>query len=1009
MNKKFLAGLLLSVCVGLCVGAFTSCRNEEESSSSNSAVSVLPPEVTANDNGIFWTSAVNATGYKYRVNNGEYTTVSKETHSIAFPTVIGAYTLEIFSLAGNTVSEKAEFSFSVGVKTASCTQNDNELLFAGENIYYSVNGGAEAMLDETNALDFSATEVGTQFSVTYYAKGGFWSSKDTTYYIDGNKQTVSLTSTEMLNAPVLTVQNNAVVWNEVTNALQYQVTVDGVSATVDNANRSVALPETVGAHTIRVKALENGAYKTSRESVYDMTTVATGVPSVNYSVEDNALTWSEDYLGYMACDFGTGTYEILQNATVTLTANMKLRINAVYDEVNRTYALPSKTLAVVQRATPQITFDKSGVIAWDSEATTEEKKYAYSFSIDGENYVELRANSLNVSEKPAGQYTFKIYGAQYIFETETSAVFYVPSEVAEISVEILPAPVLTFTTGKLLWTVSPSATAYEYKMVDGEWQTAQNDGYVAVNEFAQYFVRAVGDNTADNYTVTSLASDISFDPTLQKSGGVNELARFNDAKYSNFLIKPTAEQATATGVAEIITSSSNATEQTVLSGATNGGVLKLTAGASSPKNTNLWGNSDGFAFTLFENVHMVSGGKIVFRVYLKSNTARETGWLYPNMDTPVNLEGRIIFALYGPNAKDGSKIYQTTDYTTVQTDTWVEYALSLDKIKFKGGTEGSTNYDGMSAVSGVSVLFQNNAKQGDVLYVDSVTFTNSPQSSSYKISVDENVTDRFYFSSSAASIMEQKSDSDTTTVLHFVDVKKTDGIMISFNSLAFKAGTKIKITMKATGISNTSGGGIYLDTAKTNWKTNFTTDDTEYKTYTLNFTSDFTLDKLVLYSYGNATGDVCQIYIESVEILPVIAFDGTEMNFAENANLQYAVSNQNGVEIVADGTKTVLQAKNVYQATDVSVYFNDIALSANDKIVVTMKTVSTATNGGGLYLGVYSNANWKKNFTSGTDDGYAAYEITVSEATTLSVLTFHVYNPNVVHQIYIQKIEIIKS
>ena len=310
---------------------------------------LLSPEISAQDGGIYWTSAKNATSYKICLNNGEWQNVSAEEKTVAYPTVEGDYTLQVVSVAtGYKDSDPVQFTFSVdALIVADCTQVDNVLTFTGENVLCSVNDGEYAELPESQLLDFSAAEVGASFNVKYYAKGGYWEETNSTYYIDSEIKNASLTVTQALSAPVLETDtaNKGIVWTAVPNAVSYQVIVDGATTTVNSTdNLFVAFPQSIGEHTIIVKALENGSYTQSAESIFVMETKEFGTPIVTYNAEEQKIVWDAKYADYMLSSDG-GEYANVNGTQIAYTANLKLKLASHFETIENVFYLESKTLS----------------------------------------------------------------------------------------------------------------------------------------------------------------------------------------------------------------------------------------------------------------------------------------------------------------------------------------------------------------------------------------------------------------------------------------------------------------------------------------------------------------------------------------------------------------------------------------------------------------------------------------------------------------------------------------
>lgn len=852
-GKKILLTVLAGACAIALFPACKGCGKKNEKPKTE----ILPPEITATDEGLFWTGAEGATEYKYRFNGGEYQTAKAEERRVSFPEEQGEYTFEILSVKGKTKSVSVCFSFTVAEQAVMCETDDNRLNFTGENVWYSVNGGEETPLGDRTDLDFSAAEIGESFTVEYYAKGGFWSQEETAYYVDGEKRTVSLTVSETLSVPKLTEYGNSLVWESVPHASSYQVKIDGEEIPF-SGERKIDFPETVGEHILSVRAIGDGAYKNSAERVYVMTTEESCVPSVNYSVEEDLLVLSEKDLAYARYAIGDGEFQPIESNTLAYAAGLKLRLDARYDETERVYRLQSKTLSVVKRAAPQISFSMTGQLSWNPSDEGNELQYFYSFSSSGAEFSETRSNRLDVSLFPAGEYTFHVYGAQYLFEDETKATFYLPGETAQASVRILEEPELDYTTNVLLWTAVDYACGYEYKVDGGEWTDAGMAKSANVTEFARYSVRATGDETDGNYIVNSASVSILFDPALtvqNTTKRIEELATFDSVAYQNYVSAPTAVQSTGKGLVSILTDTSNESEKAVLENAT-GGVLKVTATDKKPKNENLWGNSDGVRFDLFKPYAMNEQASVTFRFYLKTNAERANGWLYPNKDVKVNLEGRMAFVLCGVSAEDGTAIQKLVYLNDVVTDGWTEYTMFLSKYK-----------NDFSFVTGVEIFFQNIGKEGDVFYVDQVTFDMPMVCDSDKIDFDENPEYANAVSyTNGTELVKDTVNGNDKTVLYAKNVYQKYDVSLLYGNIILNAGDTVTITIKAVSEvpvgADGNGGGIQINKS---WKVNFTSSpEGKWKTYTVTIKETTVLTSIDFHVYN--PNYVYQLYIASVDI-----------------------------------------------------------------------------------------------------------------------------------------------
>ena len=609
-------------------------------------VQCVAPEITVLDDGIYWANVENAESYYYNYNAGEWTE-AKEV--IAFPTSTGEYSLQLKAVdADGNDGKITTFAFKVAKMTVECERVDNALHFTGERIYYSVNGMEEGTLTESNILDFSNDTFGTKYTVAYYAKGGYYSKENNTYYLDSEKQTQELTTTQMLTMPTLRVNEAGthLVWTTSSNAVNYAVSVDGEKTSVSNENASVAFPMTLGEHTITVQAVGDGqSWYSSLQAEYKMTTKRESVPAITYEKATNRVAWAENYTDKIRVSTDGSTYASVNSTSVAVDTNTSLKVSAYYDEAQKTYYLESKPTFFVKREVSALSFNIDGYVKWNDSDDELAKQYYFSIVEQSTNadYVRLNENVKNISFLEPNAYTLTVYAAEYVAEQADKVIFYLPSESQEIDFAVLKKPTLSFETGKLLWEVDSFASGYEYRIDGGEWETATEAGVLRTRDMATYEVRAIGSGETGKYALTSGVSSLYFDPKLQVEWdyGKTELALFDQAGYAKMTTGATSGNATKTGEVEILTESTDSAEQAILAGA-DGGVLKVTAGTSKPIKKAYWGNSDGATIQLFTPITPVAGARIIFRVYIVPNENRKTATAYNWSGEYTNAKGRTI-------------------------------------------------------------------------------------------------------------------------------------------------------------------------------------------------------------------------------------------------------------------------------------------------------------------------------------------------------------------------------
>ncbi len=643
-KKRILISIFATLLLALTISA---CSFNPFGKSPQKAQCVMP-EITVLDEGIEWASVTGAESYYYNYNGGKWT---KAEERISFPTDVGEYTLQLKAVDADGIDGKiATFAFKVAKMSAECEQVDNTLHFNGERIYFSVNGTEEGLLGESNILDFSNDAAGAEYTVQYYAKGGYFSKENATYYIDSEKKTQELTVTQMLSMPMLNVNSNGtgLVWTASENAVSYLVTVDGEKSTLETTNPTVAFPMSEGKHTITVQAIGDGtAWYSSYVSEFEMTTKRENVPVLTFDSRTNRVYWESVYANKMQVSIAGSAYAPVNATSAAVQAGTTLKVGAHYSQTDKTYYLDSQPVRFETREITLPTFSIDGYVNWNETDETIAKKYYISIVEQTETaeYSQLNENVKNISFLPAGEYTLSVYAADYVKEESDGVVFYLPSESKEIDFSVLAKPTLSFKQGKLLWEVDSKASGYEYRLDGtGDWEIATETGELRTWDMATYEVRAIGSEVAGKYALTSEVSTLFFDPELDVAWdfGKADLALFNSSRYEEIVASANNTKATQTATTEVVTAATaDTSEKSILAGA-NGGVLKVTAGNASPLLKAHWGNSDGASIELLQALPVVEDARITFRIYIVPSAARQAALVYNYTGEYVNTKGRTI-------------------------------------------------------------------------------------------------------------------------------------------------------------------------------------------------------------------------------------------------------------------------------------------------------------------------------------------------------------------------------
>ncbi len=704
-KRKILLMLSLVLCLiaSLALIGCDGCDKEETNASVNVA-----PEITVVDDGIYWASVQDAEQYLYKFNNEEWKTAENK---IEFPQTEGEYTLHLKTIDAEEIEGMTtELKFKVAKLTASCTNVDNSLVFEGERIYYSVNGGEEGELRATKILDFSVAPVGSEYTVRYYAKGAFWEEEISTYYLNSDIQTANLTVKPTIVAPNLVVnsEKTGITWAECSNATGYVASIN--DQPIELTGTSIDFPKEVGEYTISVQAVNDaGSFVSSSVSEFSYVAEKKDVPNISYDTATECLCWANEYNSLMQKSTDGVNFTAVNANSVATTDIQMIKLARHYDENTRTLYLESKPIQIVKNTVSDLAFSLDGYADWQTD--TPNAKFYVSVSKTATDEFSLSyINNKNLTFlQEAGSYTLKVKGADIIDNSGDIIKFYIPDNTEELQFNVLEKPQLTYSEGKLEWQVDSNATKYEYKK-SGEttWTTATNSGYAEVSEMTSYEVRAIGSETAGSYALNSSVSSLYFDPTCKSdiTTKTKTLANFDNASYMQNLSK-NVPNGTTSGSYEIITSANaSAEEQTILQGAS-GGMVKVVSGSARQFEAH-WGSKDGFVFNLFQGFTIGFGDKLVFKVYIASNDERAS----------AGYEGFFSLGASGVKKETSTDNYASewhdnkeTNFPALEVNKWIEVSIDLNNFAKK-----------LVEINSVWAQFLYNGQEGDVFYVDEIRY-----------------------------------------------------------------------------------------------------------------------------------------------------------------------------------------------------------------------------------------------------------------------------------------------
>ena len=417
------------------------------------------PVLTASISGVAWTEISGADAYSVSIDNGAWTeqtdrkvplSDSAAAHSVRVQAVssdAAVLTGEIASYAYETCSPQlSTLSREKSVVTWTATTYTPNMTLTRNNVSYPFE-----TVSEGHFRYVIPSESG-QHSLSVSVSSGF-DAENAIYYYTTNPstRTMSVTFTR-LATPALSASLSGVIWNSVSSASSYKVSVDGGQETSTTV-RSAALSTATGNHSVTVKAVSSQdtvldseaatySYETKALALSDLSKnnltvswTATAADdhifiyvnneSMGTAASSSEVTHSVGGYRYTGIPQAEGSYE------VQVTAESSFASNVYYYAANS--ITKSITVTVSKLATPTLTKGDSS-ISWSAVS------HAASYSVYTDSGTASSQTSRSASySSSTGKHTFY---ARAIAEEGTA---YVSSDRASVSYYTTPVSLSSLT------------------------------------------------------------------------------------------------------------------------------------------------------------------------------------------------------------------------------------------------------------------------------------------------------------------------------------------------------------------------------------------------------------------------------------------------------------------------------------------------------------------------------------------------------------------------------------
>ena len=449
------------------------------------------PSLTQGKDAISIAPIPNATGYKYRVNEGSWKDITNRSVSYVYESGVTAYTIEIKAVATNSTqypdSTAAIFEYrvaEVSLTNFKCTN----ATFSWSSVAYSVevqinNGEATP----TQNSSYTVSTAG-KTRVTVYAKSGCKSEynsdkeeEENVYYAYPiGQSSVSATGTvdiSKLATPSLKVSGTKIVWSEIADATGYEVKVNSGNYSSQSASvTEKSLSNQEGSYKVYVRAKGNGStILNSDVATYEYTVKTVSLSSL--SAAGSKVSWSAvAYKTYVKVN--NGAYAPISDSTYSLsgegTFTVTVKAEGGFDSSAKIYYYAnsaiekSTTVTLKKLAKPNIKSGENGV-TWEkvSNAST------YSVKVDNGNYKSQSDRNVSFSTT-TGMHTI------YVKAIGDSSNGYQDSDAAEFTYQTKQTS-LTFqieTSTMVTW-ISDSLKVQYSENNGTDYVDAKYNGYTA--------------------------------------------------------------------------------------------------------------------------------------------------------------------------------------------------------------------------------------------------------------------------------------------------------------------------------------------------------------------------------------------------------------------------------------------------------------------------------------------------------------------------------------------------
>ena len=498
------------------------------------ATTLIPPRIELKDNVVTWKKVYNSTSYKVFLDDDEVLE-TKDTSYVITTDVAGMHYIKVMAISNDSRYIDSSFSnvLTYNVESGNTKRLDAPVIklngkmltwdevshATGYKVYINTvqvveTSNVSYIIDDSEAGIFEA-KVKAVSTNELYSESNY--SNIVVYKVEKSEENIKL------DAPVIVLYNDVIVWNNINNAAAYKIYIDDEEVSTETAATYQIKLDKSGTYKIKVKAVSNdnihvdSDYSNVIEFNYDIYT-APELDAPVIQINDNVVSWDD-------VDFAS-SYKVYINDEAPITINATsymierkesgtyiIKVKAVPDTNN--YSESDYSNAIIYKIASETTkkLDTPVLIITGNICTWERVPYAelYEIYIDDELSSSTDKTTYILNINKAGNYKIEL-------KAVTSNYHYLNSDLSKavlyhyIEPVILNAPAIKLTGKVVSWNSIDNASGYQLVIDSDDQITLTTTSYeINKNVGGAYKIKVKAIGNDNEYLDSNYSNEVTYE------------------------------------------------------------------------------------------------------------------------------------------------------------------------------------------------------------------------------------------------------------------------------------------------------------------------------------------------------------------------------------------------------------------------------------------------------------------------------------------------------------------